>query len=152
MRKSLEVLNVFNTLALKQIFWKAQTLSEKLEYRFLVKSAKIENATFPYKTPLPDPNFKTTRMGSKEWTYHQERSFAGNYFIFPKTLFQFKRTSYKELIWCANQPNVGIHTSPKRWSFIFWSLNLGCFFLVSILNSKEKQILKGILLRKRHWN
>ena len=33
------------------------------------------------------------------------------------------RTSYKELTWCTNDPNVHIHTFCKRWSFI-----VRCFF------------------------
>ena len=40
------------------------------------------------------------------------------------------RTSYKKLIWCANHPNVHIHTFRERWSFI-----LGCFFPVSIFKA-----------------
>ena len=43
MWQSLEILNVSNTLSLKEILWKTQTLLKKLDYRFLVESAKIEN-------------------------------------------------------------------------------------------------------------
>ena len=74
-----------------------QALFNKLEYRFLVKSTKIEKATFPYKTGLSETNVKTNRMGGTKWTYHRERSFASNYFIFSKFYFSL-RTSYKELI------------------------------------------------------
>ena len=52
MWQSLKILNVFNTLTSKQIFWKMQTLLKKLKYQFLVESTKTENATFPYKTAL----------------------------------------------------------------------------------------------------
>ena len=68
----------------KQIFWKTKTSFKKLEYRFLVESTKIENASFPYKTAISEANFQTNRMVNKEW------SFASNYFIFLKILFQFK--------------------------------------------------------------
>ena len=44
MWKSLEILNVFNTFILKQIFWTTKTFLKNLEYRFLVESTKIENA------------------------------------------------------------------------------------------------------------
>ena len=44
-----------------------------------VFSAKIENATFPYKTALSGADIKTIRMRSTKWTYHKERSFASNY-------------------------------------------------------------------------
>ena len=59
---SLEILNVFNTSTLKQIFWKTQALLKKMF--FLVGSAKIKNPTFPYKTALSEANVKTNRMGS----------------------------------------------------------------------------------------
>ena len=45
-------------------FLKNQNPFRKLEYRFLVDSTKIENATFPYKAALPEGNVKTNRMGS----------------------------------------------------------------------------------------
>ena len=59
MWQSVEILNVFNTLSLKQIFWKTKTFFKNLEYRFLVESTKIENALFPYKTAISDANVKT---------------------------------------------------------------------------------------------
>ena len=75
MWQSLEILNVFNNLTLKQTFPK------KLEYRLLGESTNIETAIFPYKTALSEANIKKNRMGSTKWTYHKERSFASNYFI-----------------------------------------------------------------------
>ena len=85
-----EILNLFNTLTLKQIFWKMKTFFKKLEYRFLVASTKIENASFPYKIAISEANVKTNRMMAKKWTYHKEWSFASNCIIFLKILFQFK--------------------------------------------------------------
>ena len=38
--------------------------NEKLEYRFLVESSKIENASFPYKTGITEADVKTNRMVS----------------------------------------------------------------------------------------
>ena len=58
----MKILNVFNTLTLKQIFWKTKTFFKKLEYRFLVESTKIENASFPYKSAIPELNVKKNRM------------------------------------------------------------------------------------------
>ena len=54
MWQSVEILNVFNNLTLKQIFWKTKTF-KKLEYRFLVKSNKIEKASFPTKLSYQKP-------------------------------------------------------------------------------------------------
>ena len=51
---------------------------------------QVENTSFPYKTAISEANVKTNRMASTKWTYHNEWSFARNYFIFLKILFQFK--------------------------------------------------------------
>ena len=64
MWQSAEILNVFNTLTLKQIFWKRKTFFKKLKYHFLVESAKIENASFPYKTTISESSVKANRMVS----------------------------------------------------------------------------------------
>ena len=71
-------------------FLENKSLFKKTGEPFLVESTKIENASFPYKTAIPEANVKTNRMASTKWTYHKERSFASNYFTFLKILFQFK--------------------------------------------------------------
>ena len=81
-------------------FWKTKTFFKKLEYRFLVESTKIDNASIPYKTAISETNVATNRMVTTKWSYHKERSFASNYLFFWKFCFSL-RTSYKELIWCA---------------------------------------------------
>ena len=86
----MEILNVFNTLILKQVFWEAKDFFKKLEYRFLVEGTEIESASISYKTAISEANAKTNIMVSTKWTYQQERSFASNYFIFSTILFQFK--------------------------------------------------------------
>ena len=75
-----------------------KTFFKTLEYRFLVEGTKIKNASFPYETAISEENVKTNRMVSTKWTYHKERSFASNYFIFSKKKIFSLRTSYKELI------------------------------------------------------
>ena len=69
MRQSVEILNVFNTLTLKQIFWKTKTFFKQLEYRFLVESTNIENASFSYKSVILETNVKTNRMVDAKWSY-----------------------------------------------------------------------------------
>ena len=130
MWQSLEVWNVFNTLTLKSIFLKTKIFFKKLDYHFSVESTRIENATLPYKTALSEANVKTNRMGGTIWTYHKDRSFAIT-LVFRKSSFSL-RTSYKELIWCTNHPNVHIHTFRKRWNFI-WER----FFSLSILRNNQ---------------
>ena len=101
------MLNVFSNLTLKLIFWKRKTFFKKLEYRFLVESTKIENAWFSYKTATSGANVKTYRMMSTKLTYRKERSFPVTTLFFRKFCFSV-RTSYKEFIWCINDPNVHV--------------------------------------------
>ena len=122
----MKILNVFNTLTLKQILWKTKTFFKKLSYRFLVESTKIENASFPYKTAVSEASIKTNKILSTNWTYKKQGAFASSYLFFWKFCFSL-RTFYKELICCTKNPNVHICTFCKCWSFI-WR----CFFPVSI--------------------
>ena len=64
MGQSVEILNNFNTLTLKQILWKTKIFFKKLEYRFLVEITKGENASFPYKAAISEANVKTNRIVS----------------------------------------------------------------------------------------
>ena len=68
--QSVEILNVFNNLTLKQIFWKKKTFFKKLEHRFLVESTNIENASLPYITAISEVNVKTNRKVSTKWACH----------------------------------------------------------------------------------
>ena len=77
-------------MTLTQILWKTKTFFQKLEYRFLVESSKIENALFPYKNAISEANVETNKMVTTKLTYQNERSFASKYFIFMKNLFQYK--------------------------------------------------------------
>ena len=79
----------FQYFIFKTDFLEYETLFKKLEYHFLVESTKIENASFPYKTAISEANDKTNKMVTTKWTYHKERSFASNYFVFLKKFFQF---------------------------------------------------------------
>ena len=81
MWQSLEILNVFNALTLKQVFWKTKICFKKLGYRFLVGCTDVKSATLPYKTALSEANIKTNRLRSTIWTHHKNRSFASSYFI-----------------------------------------------------------------------
>ena len=82
---------------------------ESFQY-FNLKTVFLENETFSQNTRIPlfswkhldwkciislqeaisKANVKTNRMMSTKWTYHKERGFVRNYFIFLKILFQFK--------------------------------------------------------------
>ena len=62
----------FQSLTLKQIFWKTKTFFKKLENHFLVETTKIENTSFSFKTALSEAKFKKNRMATTKWTYHKE--------------------------------------------------------------------------------
>ena len=99
----------------------------------LVESIMIGNATFLYRTALSEDNFKTNRMGSTKWTYLKK--------ITPLCFWKFCfsiRTSYEELVWCTNYPNIHIHPFRKGWRYI-WR----CFLTVIIL----KFWFKGVYMR-----
>ena len=87
MWQSVEILNNFNTLTLKQIFWKKKTFFKKLEYRFLVESTNTENALLHKKLLYQKPMLRQIECWVQKWTFYKEWSFANNYFIFVKILF-----------------------------------------------------------------
>ena len=82
MRQSVVILNVCNTLTLKQIFWKTKTYLKKPECSFLVERIKIENTSFPYKTAISETNVKANRMMSTKWSFRKELTFANKYIFF----------------------------------------------------------------------
>ena len=65
--QSLVILNVFKSLTLKK------SLKKKLEYRFLVESTVIENATFPYETVLSKANIKTSITKNMKWSFQKKK-------------------------------------------------------------------------------
>ena len=77
----------FEYFNFERVFLENETFSKKREYRFLVESIKIENASFPYKTAISEANVKTKWMTGTKWTYHIERIFTSNHIIFLKILF-----------------------------------------------------------------
>ena len=122
MWQSQNIFNVFNTLTLKQIFWKTKTFFKKLEYRFLVENSKIENALFPYKTVIQRPMLRQIKWWLQNGPIKKKGVLPVNTLFFWKFCSSI-RTSYKGLTCCANDPNAHICTFYKRWSFIWRCLN-----------------------------
>ena len=58
----MKILNVFNTFNFETDFLENETVFQKTGVTFLVESTKIENASFPYKSAIPELNVKTNRM------------------------------------------------------------------------------------------
>ena len=103
----------FQNFNLKIDFLKNKNL---FKYSFLVKSTKIENAPFPYKTAISEANVKTIEC----WVQNGPITKNG---LLPVTTLFFWKFCFSL---STNYPNT--HTFCKRWSFIWW-----CFFPVSIL-------------------
>ena len=104
----LEILNVFNTLTLKQIFLKTKNFFKKLE----------------------EANVKTNRMGGgiQNGPIAENRVCPVTTLFIYLLFFCFFRIFYEDLIWCTSYPDFHIHTFRKYWSF-----TSGSFFPVSIL-------------------
>ena len=133
----MEILNIFNTLTLKQIFWKTRTFFKKLDQIFLVESTKIENASFPYKTTISEANAMLRQI---DW-WVQIGPITKNRILPVTTLFFGKfsfnlRTSNKQLIWCTSDLIVHITIFCIFRSFI-WQ----CFFFVRILENSLRHNL-----------
>ena len=99
-------------------------------------------------------------MGSKKLSYHKERNFSENCFIFWKVNFGVG-TSYQQFIWCTTHPIVHIHIFRKPLSFIWRYV-----FSVSILKVNElrykqcgvtpqlstgQNLLKKVLRKDKYW-
>ena len=70
-------------------FLENENFLEKLDPCFLVERIKTEKASFSYKTTISEANVKINRMVTTKWDYRRELSFANNFFISLKVLFQF---------------------------------------------------------------
>ena len=90
MWQSVKVSNVFNTLTLKQIFWKTKTFFKKLEYRFLVETTEIESTSFPFKTAPSETNVKTNRTATTKWAYRKEWGLPVSLLFFWKIFSSFR--------------------------------------------------------------
>ena len=73
--QSLEILNDFNILTLKQIFRKMKSFSKNWSTVPELEALRLK--THYVRTKL-EKNFKTNRMGNTKLTYHKERSFSSN--------------------------------------------------------------------------
>ena len=74
-------MNYFNTLTLKQIFWKRETFFKKLEYCLLVESSRLKTDQFPTKLPYEKPMLRQI-----EW-WIQNEPFTKNRVLTVTTLF-----------------------------------------------------------------
>ena len=119
----MEILNAFNAFTLK----KAKSFSKNLSTVFLLKVLALKTQYFHAKLPCQKPMLRQIEWGVQDGPITLNGDFPVTILVFWKLSFSL-RPSHKELIWSTNYPDVHIHTSWKRSSFIW-----GCFFPVSIL-------------------
>ena len=131
MWQSVEILNVFNTLTLKQIFWKTKTFFKKLEQSFLAKSTNTENTHF-----LTKLSYQKLMLRQIKWLV--QNGLTSNYFIILWKFCFGSRTSYKEIIWCTKDPNAHIRTFSKPWRF--FSLWVSLRTENALLNQKGGEV------------
>ena len=139
-------MDVYQYLTLKKKFWKEKVFFKNLEYCSLVESTKTENAiiTNHYKIVRSKVNNKTNRMGSTNWIYRKERSFASNYFIFLKNFVSTQEPLIKS--W------FDVPTIQMSILILFVSFIWGLFFPVSILNiSCFSMKFKKTIFFWLHW-
>ena len=106
--------------------WKA--FSKNWITVFCLKALRLKTHHFHAKLPCHKPMLRQIEWWMQNWLITNNGVLPVTILFFWKFCFSF-RTSYKELIWRTNDPNVHIRTFCKRWSFL-WR----CFFAVSILN------------------
>ena len=129
MWESLEILDVFNILTLKKIFWKTKAFFKKQGYRFLLKVLRL----------------KTQHFHTKCMDKSEKNEVSSVTTLFFRTFCFSLRTSYKELIWCTNYPNFHIHTFRKRWSFTVSMVKYPITIKHSDLNSQEPVSLNSLI-------
>ena len=106
-------------LTLKQIFWKTKFFSQKLEYRFYLKVLWLKTHHFHTKLPCQKPILRQIEKWVQIGPIAKNGVTTSFFWKFGFSL----RTSYKELFWCMNDPNVHIHTFTNRWILFkgdFW--------------------------------
>ena len=91
---------------------------------------RLKTYHFHTKLPYQKPMLRQTEWWVQNGPITKKGVLPVTTSYFWKSCFNL-RTSYKELIWCSNYPNVHIRNFCKRWSFIWW-----CFFPVSILKAR----------------
>ena len=104
-----KILNVFNTLTLKQSFWKKNTL-------FQLKAPRLKK--HHYHTKL---SYQKPMLTQIEW-WIQNGSKNGVSPVAALFLWKFcfsLRTFQKELICCTKNSNIHIHDFRKSWCFIW---------------------------------
>ena len=93
-----------------------------------LKALKLKTYHFHTKLPCQKPMLRQIKWWLQNGPIKENGALPVTTLFFEN--FASVRTSFKELIYCTNNPNTHVYTFCKRWSFIWRS-----FFLVSILKN-----------------
>ena len=104
MWQSVEILNVFNTLTLRQIFWKTKTFFQKNRVPFLVESTRLKTHHFHTKLTNQKPMLRQIEWWVQNIPFTKNEVLPVTTSLFWKFCFSL-RTSYKVMIWCTGEPN-----------------------------------------------
>ena len=105
---------------------------QKTGVPFLVESTKIETDHFYRKLPYEKPMLRQIKWWVQNGSITMNKVLSVTTLIFWKFCFSL-RTSYKELIWCTNDPNAYICTFCKHLNFIWRSKSLLQFVILFVL-------------------
>ena len=161
MWQSLKILNVIITLTLKQVFWKTKSSFQKLEYRFLVESATMENAIFPLckcyfgwydnkKWVLNRVNFCTRHISWTKENCRRETKWRNKRFAFQEKVGEI-HLIIKSVLNCVN----------VRTSYISWTKEISkkeeemkewkmCITRKDMRNSSHILNINNVI--KTNWN
>ena len=106
--------------------------SKKWSTTFKLKPLRLKTHHFHWKLLCQKPMLRQIEWRLLNGPITKSGVLPGKSLFFWKTFSSF-RTSYKELLWCTNYPNVHIRIFRKHWSLI-----LGCFFPLSILKKLSR--------------
>ena len=97
MWQSVEILNVFNTLTLKQIFWRKKTFSKNWGTVFQLKALRLKTHNFHTNLSYQKPMLKQIEWWVQNGPITKNRVLPVTTLVFWKFYF-ILRTSYKDLI------------------------------------------------------
>ena len=112
----MKIPNIFNTLTLKQIFWKLESSFKNLDTAFKLKALKFKMHHFQTKLSYQKAMLRQIKWWLQNGPIKKNWVLPVTNLLFSKFCFSL-RTSYRDWICCTNNPNVHICTFCKRRPF-----------------------------------
>ena len=106
----------FSILTLKQILWKTKTFLKNWSTAFYLKVLRLKTHYFHSKLLSQKPILRQIELWVQNGPFTKKGVLPAPALFFWKFCFSL-RTSYKELIWCTNNPNVYSYISQALGTF-----------------------------------